>query len=118
MRSNQVVSSLVRHYGVASLREGWQTGTIQRSGETPHWSFEFHGKGCRASCANAWIDFDFLPGGEVGAFDPWRIHSYLEENRSEAAPELEEVKRLFALLEDDGTIERTRDGWSFVLAQR
>jgi hypothetical protein len=87
--SNYVESArlLSRRLGEAfhqtDLLEGHRSKMIPRSGTSANGlEFRFHGIGCWISDGNISVDFDFLPDGQVGGFDAWRLHVFANENPS------------------------------------
>jgi len=65
------------------LLPGRRSRVIPRAGVTANGlEFRFHGIGCWISDGTVSVDFDFMPDGQIGGFDAWRLHVFSEENSS------------------------------------
>jgi hypothetical protein len=83
--------SLSRRLCVAFSQEdllsGRRSKAIPPSGNVAdELEFRFHGIGCWISDGKLSVDFDFLPDGQIGGFDAWRLHVFSEENPSFVGP--------------------------------
>lgn len=99
-------------FGEPQLLEARRHRRIPASGVTADGlTFMFHGIGVALNDAQSAIDIDFLPGGELGGFDAWRLHLFTTENRSQVRRSQDEVQTALNELVQTGVIERV-DGWS------
>lgn len=59
----------------------WRSLEIPIKGELGNgWSYAFHGAGCCIESPEVEIDFEFDSDCEVGAFDVWRLWSFVCDN--------------------------------------
>jgi hypothetical protein len=82
-RARLLAQRLCEAFNQDDLLSGRRAKAIPRTGVAPGGiEFSFHGIGCRICDGKVSVDFDFLPAGQIGGFDAWRLHIFSEENPS------------------------------------
>ena len=89
------------------LLSGRRNKRIPRTGVAANGlEFSFHGIGCWISDGTFSVDFDFLPDGQIGGFDAWRLHVFSEDNPSAVGSRPQhEVQTALNRLLDRGLIQ-------------
>lgn len=104
--STRLAQRLCGVYSQENLLAGRRNGAIPRSGSLEGVEFEFHGVGCRIAEGNSSADFDFLPDGQLGGFDAWRLHVFSEANPGLAPHSQSEIQGALDVLETNAVVER------------
>lgn len=93
--SERGVRLLQEKFGDGNVLLARRRGLIPPEGDLPgDVSYSFHGIGCCLESAAGFIDFEFSPGGNAGAFDTWRLKMFMSSN-------LAEYSELLAVLDEE-----------------
>jgi hypothetical protein len=78
--SEFTVEKLREVTGIIDLMRAWKSGDLKQADSFAGIRYEFHGAGIyiEVEAENLKVDVDFLPGGQVGGFDSWRIWQWVQ----------------------------------------